>query len=56
LYYLYVIKIGRSEEEFFNASTRKTLYIVEKYFGEYKQAVDKQAKEVGSMREFLKMR
>lgn len=51
-----MIKIGRSEEEFFNASTRKTLYIVEKYFGEYKLAVEKQAKEVGSMREFLKMR
>lgn len=46
----------RSEEEFFKFSTRKVVYIIDRYFGEYKQAVEKQAREAGSMREFLKMR
>lgn len=44
----------RSEEEFFRFNTRKVVYIIDRYYGDYKEAVEKQEREVSSMREFLK--
>ena len=57
LYFLFVIKMNRSEEEFFKFNTRKVIFLVEKYADQFKTEkaeIDSKIREVSSMTEFLR--
>ena len=55
LYFLYVIKLNRPEEEFFKSTPAKVIRMIELEYLKYKGIPDEknQVKEVNSIREFL---
>lgn len=55
MYFLYVIKLNRPEEEFFKSTPAKVIRMIELEYLKYKDLPDERniVKEVKSIREFL---